>query len=277
MKFNKIVEVKKYKEQVVKAKIINAEGSTPSEIGKYMIISKEEIFGTIGGGNLEYLVINKSKELLNDKIKKSETLNIPLGPGIGQCCGGYVQIKLTHYENGKKSLERAKENINLFIFGAGHIGQALSLKSLNLNFNVHLIDSRKEFLLMSEYKDIDYIYAEQPWKLIKNLLPNSYYIVLTHSHDLDFKIINEILIYNTFKFVGLIGSQTKQNKFANRLKNNGHKKNLIDLIECPVGLNIKHTKEPNEIAISIIAQLIDYKNSLIIKNSNQIKKINKFK
>ena len=69
----------------------------------------------------------------------------------------------------KQSLENNVENSNLYIFGAGHIGQALSSKSLDLNFNVHLIDSRKNFLLMNEYKDIDYILAKEPWKLIKNL------------------------------------------------------------------------------------------------------------
>lgn len=274
MKFNKIQKVKDYKEEVIKAKIINSEGSVPSYEGNYMLISREDIFGTIGGGHLEYLVINKSKEILKNKIKKSEILNIPLGPGIGQCCGGYVQIQLTNHVNGKQSLENYKENSNLFIFGAGHIGQALSLKSLDLNFNVHLVDSRKSFLLMNEYKDIDYIFAKEPWKLIKNLLPNSYYIILTHSHDFDFKIVNEILTYNSFKFIGLIGSKTKKNKFENRLKNNGHNQNLIDLVECPIGLGIKHTKEPNEIAISIIAKLIDYRNNLNIIN-RQNKKVNK--
>ena len=268
MKFNKISEVKYYKENVIKAKIINAEGSVPSEVGNYMLISKKDIFGTIGGGHLEYLVINKARKLLENKIEKSETLSIPLGPGIGQCCGGYVQIKLIHYTNGKESLEKSIKNSNLFIFGAGHIGQALSLKSLDLNFNVHLVDSRKNFLLMNEYKNIDYIFANEPWKLIKNLSSDGYFIILTHSHDFDFKIINEILVYNSFKFVGLIGSKTKKNKFINRLKDNGHNKNLIDLIECPVGLNINHNKEPNEIAISIIAKLIDYRNSLTIKNLN---------
>ena len=268
MKFNKIQEVKNYKEQVIKAKIISSEGSVPSEEGNYMLISKKDIFGTIGGGQLEYLVINKARDLLKNSIKKSDTLSIPLGPGIGQCCGGYVQIKLTHYINGEESLENSIKNSNLFIFGAGHIGQALSLKAVDLNFEVHLVDSRQNFLLMNEDKDIEYIFAKEPWKLIKNLSRDSYYIILTHSHDFDFKIINEILLYNSFKFLGLIGSKTKKNKFTNRLKDNGHNQNLIDLVECPVGLNINHTKEPNEIAISIIAKLIDYRSSLIVKNLN---------
>ena len=66
-------------------------------------------------------------------------------------------------------MENFIENSNLFIFGAGHIGQALSLKSLDLNFNVHLVDSRKNYFIMNEYEGIDYIFAKEPWKLIKNL------------------------------------------------------------------------------------------------------------
>ena len=266
MKFNKIQKVKNYSEDIIKAKIIKAEGSVPRKIGDYMLISKEDIFGTIGGGQLEFIVINKSKELIKNNIRKSEILSIPLGPGIGQCCGGYVQIHLTYHEDGKKSLENSIENKDLFIFGAGHIGQALSFKSLDLNFNVHLVDSRKDLLLMNEYKDINYIFAKDPWKLIKNLPLNSYYIILTHSHNYDFKIINEILINNSFDFIGLIGSKTKKNRFASRLLDNGHHQSLIDLIECPVGLNFKHAKEPGEISISIIARLIDHKNSSISKN-----------
>lgn len=268
MKFNKILKVKNYKDDIIKAKVLSTEGSVPSELGNYMLISSKDIYGTIGGGHLEYLIINKSKELLKNRSKKAQILSIPLGPGIGQCCGGYVQIQLTYHASGEESLENFIENSNLFIFGAGHIGQALSFKSLDLNFNVHLVDSRKNFLLMNKNEDIDYIFAKEPWKLVKNLSADSYYIILTHSHDFDFKIIDEVLTYNKFKFLGLIGSKTKKNRFAKRLKNIGHNQNMINLIECPVGLKINHSKEPNEIAISIVAKLIDYRNSLIIKNFN---------
>ena len=278
MKFNKIKKVKNYKGQLIKAKIISTEGSVPREVGDYMLISKKDIFGTIGGGQLEFITVNRAKELLEESVKKKEILNIPLGPGIGQCCGGYVQIKLTHYLNGEDSIikERCsiKKNDNLFIFGAGHIGQALSSKSSDLNFEVHLVDSRKNFLYMNDHKDVDYIFADQPWRLIKNLPKNSYYVILTHSHDYDFKIINEILFNMSFKFVGLIGSKTKKNRFMSRLRINGHNQSLIDLIECPIGLNFNHTKEPGEISISIMAKLIDYRNNLHIKNSIYKKEIN---
>ena len=278
MKFNKIDKIKDYNKKIIKAKIINAEGSLPRTVGDFMLITENEIYGSIGGGQLEFMVINKAQEFLKNNTKKNVTLNIPLGPGIGQCCGGYAQILLSYHLNGEDSLLDEelyiKDHDNLFIFGAGHIGQALSLKSSDLNFNVHLIDSRKDYLYMNEYKDVNHIFADRPWELIKNLSTQSYFIILTHSHDYDFKIINEILFMKSFKFTGLIGSKTKKNKFSNRLKDNGHDQHLINKIECPVGLDIKHSKEPNEIAISIIAKLIDYRSRTNLQNYKITKKIN---
>jgi len=172
MKFNKLHKVKNYNKEIYKAKIIKTDGSVPREIGDFMLITIEDIFGSIGGGYLEFIIINKAKNFLKKKIKTNEKLNIPLGPGIGQCCGGYVQILLSHHLNGKESIEKEEFNYkvddNLFIFGAGHIGQALSSISTDLNFNVHLVDSRKNFLFMNEYKNIDYIFAEKPWHFIKS-------------------------------------------------------------------------------------------------------------
>ena len=150
----------------------------------------------------------------------------------------------------------------MYIFGAGHVGQELSSKSVNLDFNVHLIDSRNEYLNMQNEKEVIPIFAKFPWMLIKNLPKKSYCIVLTHSHDHDFKIINEILNLNTFQFIGLIGSKTKKKKFNNRLVKLGYNHNLINKIECPIGLQNIKSKKPGEIAISIIARLLEYRSNL---------------
>jgi len=113
--------------------------------------------------------------------------------------------------------------------------------------------------------------------IIKNLPKNSFFIILTHSHDYDFKIINEILKIQNFKFLGLIGSKTKFNRFKNRLLKIGHKENLISKIECPVGLKNISSKKPAEIAISIIGRLLEYRSQIEnYKNHDKdiLKKIN---
>jgi len=282
MILKKITDVKNYKLPVIKAKLISTEGSVPRNSGTFMIISNKCIFGSIGGGQLEYSVINKSREKLKENKKiKSEIINIPLGPAIGQCCGGYVRIKISKHRNGKESI--LNENIlnqsidNLYIFGAGHIGKTLSSRSIDLDFNIHLIDSRKEYLDIQKGKKITNIFAKFPWMLVKNLPVGSYFIILTHSHDYDFKIINEILNFNTFKFIGLIGSKTKMKRFNNRLIKLGHNKSTINKIECPIGLENIKSKKPGEIAISIIARLLEYRTNLLeisMNNKSILKSIN---
>ena len=214
-------------------------------------------------------------------ILNNQIINIPLGPSIGQCCGGYAQVEITKHANGFESLINEKflnfKLDNLFIFGAGHIGQELSSRSTDLDFNVHLIDSRNDYLKIQNEKEIIPIFAKFPWMLVKNLPKKSYYIVLTHSHDYDFKIINEILNINTFQFLGLIGSKTKKKRFNNRLVKLGYNQYLINKIECPIGLKNITSKKPGEIAISIIARLLEYRSNLSsiqIDDKNNLKIIN---
>ena len=104
----KIIDAKSINEKIIKAKIILAEGSVPRNIGTFMLISKNNLFGSIGGGQLEHQITDISKKNLNKKNFKKEIISIPLGPSIGQCCGGYVQIKLELYKNGNEALKSEK-------------------------------------------------------------------------------------------------------------------------------------------------------------------------
>ena len=267
MIFKKIIDARKYTKEIIKAKLIFTEGSVPRNLGTFMLITSKYLFGSIGGGQLEYTIIEKAKKILKENIsEKNQILNIPLGPSIGQCCGGFVQVEITKYSNGNQSLKNEKilisKSDNLYIFGAGHIGQELSKRSIDLDFNVHLIDSRNNYLKMLKEKKVTPIYVEFPWMLIKNLPKKSYYIILTHSHDYDFKIINEILNINSFQFIGLIGSKTKMKRFSNRLIKLGHNQSIINNVECPIGLKNISSKKPAEIAISIIGRLLEYRSNL---------------
>ena len=273
MKLNKLNNEIIYAKEIVKVKITNTQGSSPNKIYDIMLVSLDSIYGTIGGGNLEHLVINEAHSLLHQKIKKKK-LNVPLGPGIGQCCGGYVELVLTLHKNSMAAIKNEevmiKNKNNLYIFGAGHIGQFIADHIKDLNFNTFLIDSRENFLTINNYKNINYLLSKQPWKIINRLKKNSLYVVLTHSHDYDLKILNEIL-KRDFSFAGLIGSYTKKRRFFKRLEDNGHKKKVIDKIECPIGFDIANSKDPEEIAFAVITRLIYIKNKLIEKNNIQLK------
>jgi len=275
MKLQKLKNEINYKDIIAKAKIVNVKGSSPNKIDDIILISHDTIFGTIGGGNLECLIVDEAKNLINKKIKR-KTFNIPLGPGIGQCCGGYVQILLTLHKNSSEALKNEKlnedKNSNLYIFGAGHIGQALIAKLENINFNTFLIDSREDFLKMTNVNNINYLLSKKPWEIVTRLKDKSFFVVLTHSHDYDLKILNEVLKID-FTFLGLIGSKTKKNSFFKRLIDNGHNKSLVEKIECPIGINIGNSKDPDEIAFSIITRLILIKNNLNIIKNKKIKAV----
>ena len=275
MKLIKLTNEISFKDKIVKAKIINVKGSSPNKADDIILVSHDTIFGTIGGGNLEYLIIEEAKNIFKSKIK-TKKLNIPLGPGIGQCCGGYVQIKLSLHKNSTDALKNENLNkdksSNLYIFGAGHIGQALITKLKNINFNTFLIDSREDFLKMTNFNNINYLLSKKPWEIVTRLKDNSYFVILTHSHDYDLKILNEVL-KKKFTFLGLIGSKTKKNRFFKRLIENGHNKLLVETIECPIGINIGNSKDPDEIAFSIITRIISIKNNLKVIKNNKIKEI----
>ena len=264
-----------FNNEIVKGKILDVKGSSPNNIDDIILISQDTIFGTIGGGNLEYLVIDQAKKILNKKVK-NKILSIPLGPGIGQCCGGYVQIELSLHKNSKNALknESLKKNIkpNLYIFGSGHIGQAIISKLENINFNTFIIDSREDYLNMTNIKDINYLLSKKPWEIVSKLDDNSYFIVLTHSHDFDLKILNAVLKKNN-TFVGLIGSMTKKKRFYKRLINNGHNKSIVEKIECPIGIDIGNSKDPNEIAFSIITRILFIKNNMKYLSNNKVKEV----
>ena len=98
--------------------------------------------------------------------------------------------------------------------------------------------------------------------IINNSPTNSFYLIMTHSHKIDLDICSLLLNKNNFSFIGLIGSKTKKARFTSKLLKIGYSQDLINKIECPIGINTIKGKEPDIIAISIIAKLLEYKESI---------------
>ena len=281
MKLQDIDKIKIVQNNIILATIIKAKGSVPRNENVSMVISSSKQYGTIGGGELEYQVIKESKALLNNLDCNQKIIELPLGPALGQCCGGFVKIQLSKFKNGKNLLLKhdlkeqiINQNQNLYIFGAGHVGNALLSKLDGVGFNNFVIDSRENFISKINADYVFPILAKDHTIIIKNAPSKSYYLVLTHSHQLDLSICDSILKKNDFTFIGLIGSKTKKIRFTKRLIEIGHDKNLIDKIECPIGIQSIEGKEPDVIAISIIARLLEYKSSSAIKEKNYIRLVN---
>ena len=272
MKLQDLENINKLDKEIILITIIETKGSVPRNKNVKMIVSIDEQYGTIGGGELEYRTINEAINLLKDSSTKNKTLNYPLGPSLGQCCGGFIKIKLEKFNRGQDLLKKnnlknfiTKNYKNLYLFGAGHIAQSLSIKLDGTGFNVFIIDSREDFLSKIKSKYVTKVLAKNPEIIINNAPAKTFYLIMTHSHQIDLSICSSLLKKNDFSFIGLIGSKTKKNKFFKRLKNMGHKQEIINKIEIPIGLKGIEGKEPDIIAISIIARLLEFRS---LKNKN---------
>ncbi|HSX73546.1 MAG TPA: XdhC family protein, partial [Shinella sp.] len=116
--------------RVVIVEVASAKGSTPRDEGTFMLVAPTEIHGTVGGGQLEYDAIENARKLLADAGGEA-TLDIPLGPDIGQCCGGRVELTFTFANEAARAAldrrlaEEEREKPQVWVFGAGHVGRAL--------------------------------------------------------------------------------------------------------------------------------------------------------
>lgn len=241
-------DFKQKQEVVALVTVTKCLGSTPCVVSSRMIVTKDKkIFGTIGGGKLEFEAIDEAMIAMDENRIIESTYT--LGPEFEQCCGGKVEFMI----------EPMNQSPEVFVFGAGHIGIEIVHLLKGTPFKVHIIDSRENWF---DALELDSHINSHPVKLndfktfkdAVNWGENAYVLVLTHDHTLDFEIIAMALKEET-KFLGLIGSKTKRVRFNNMLiKEMGIEEGMSNVV-CPIGLNIGGDT-PKEIAISVVAQLL---------------------
>ena len=258
--FNGFNNFLNYNKRVIQASIVRTIGSSPRNSDTEMFISETDTLGTIGGGQLEYLVINHSKKMIAENIKK-DILKISLGPEIGQCCGGKVEVSLLEmYEKDKclalNRFDKKDKNLpHVYVMGAGHVGRALALQLQHLPVRCVLIDSRVDELAKCS-ADVETRLSAIPEEDIKSAPRGSAYVILTHDHALDFILCGAALDRHDAKYVGMIGSKTKKVKFKKWYQVN-YDNNLIRDFTCPIG-NVKNQdKRPSIIASFVAAEVID--------------------
>ena len=258
--FNGFNNFLNYNKRVIQASIVRTIGSSPRNSDTEMFISETDTLGTIGGGQLEYLVINHSKKMIAENIKK-DILKISLGPEIGQCCGGKVEVSLLEmYEKDKclalNRFDKKDKNLpHVYVMGAGHVGRALALQLQHLPVRCVLIDSRVDELAKCS-ADVETRLSAIPEVDIKSAPRGSAYVILTHDHALDFILCGAALDRHDAKYVGMIGSKTKKVKFKKWYQVN-YDNNLIKDFICPIG-NVKNQdKRPSIIASSVTAEVIN--------------------
>ncbi len=249
--------------------VISSQGSVPREAGTRMLVSATQVFGTIGGGHLELKAIAAARLLIVDCIDSASgshnaspgpiEQHFALGPSLGQCCGGAVTLRSMRLHNAHlDDWPLPAPRWHLQLYGAGHVGRAIVQLLAGLPCQVQWIDEReREFpagLVLPPH--IEKVCVEPVEAEVDSAPPGAFYLVLTHSHDLDLAIAQKILRRSDFGFFGLIGSKSKRARFIHRFEQRGIAEEAIARMTCPIGLPGIVGKEPEVIALAVVAQLM---------------------
>jgi xanthine dehydrogenase accessory factor len=224
-------------------------GATPIGVGTTL--------GTIGGGHLEWRAIEHARRLLGAEPLAMK-LKLPLGPALGQCCGGTVTLSFAPLSHESLAAwPRPSTLFHLQLYGAGHVGRAIARAIEPFHVQVDWIDERHEpFPEGSSPAHIRRVAVDAVEAEVNAAPEGAFYLVLTHSHDLDLRITHAILKRGDFAFLGLIGSATKRARFVHRLEAMGLRPDTLARMTCPIGLEGIPGKEPEVIAASVVAQLL---------------------
>jgi xanthine dehydrogenase accessory factor len=273
--------------------ILATEGSTPRRPGARMVVTETGQAGSIGGGALEHLSAAQARAILALAPGSWRIQDYPLGPLLGQCCGGRVRLLVEHLADppeqdgtfevvladrvlrrplnggaappalgargplpaaGARFLESVEtDSLPVFLFGAGHVGRAIAARAAGLPLDIAWYDSRPETADIPGVVVAD----EDEMAACAAAAPESAAVlVLTHDHGLDYRLVAAAL-GGEARFVGLIGSRTKRARFVKRLAAEG-----VDAarLTCPIGLPGIGGREPEVIAIAALAQLLMLRN-----------------
>ncbi len=235
-----------------------ARGSVPRAAGTRMLVGANEVHGTIGGGHLELKAIASARQMLAEGSTLPLEHHFPLGPALGQCCGGAVTLRWSPLAGADPATWPATAPLfTLQLYGAGHVGRAIVALLAGIACDVQWIDEREDqFPSAPLPPHIERVCVEPVEAEVRLAAPGAFYLVLTHSHDLDLAITQAILERGDFGYLGLIGSATKRARFEHRFEARGIERPLIDRIICPIGLPGIAGKEPEVIAVAVVAQLL---------------------
>jgi xanthine dehydrogenase accessory factor len=268
--------------------VLATEGSAPRGPGARMVVTSDALAGTIGGGALEHQAVHQARAILGLPPGSWRVQDYPLGPLLGQCCGGRVRLMVERLETlpdgdgpyvvelserlerrlfsgkgrgtvgargplpiaGESFVEPVEtERLPVLMFGAGHVGRAVAERAAGLPLHIAWFDTRLE---MAETPGVVLASEDEMVACAGEAGADSAVVILTHDHALDYRLTAAALAGNA-GFVGLIGSRTKRARFLSRLAGDG-----VDSarLACPIGLPGIEGKEPEVIAIAVLAQLL---------------------
>ncbi len=244
---NALADLQQQGEPCVLVTIIEERGSTPRNAGSKMVVSRERLYDTIGGGHLEYKAQAIAREMLENRVRETRLERFSLGASLGQCCGGATVLLFE---------PMGQPQAHIAVFGAGHVGRALVPLLASLPCKVRWIDSRDNEFPEQIPAGVEKVVNDEVVDEVENMPAGSYFIVMTHNHQLDLELTAAILERNDFTYYGLIGSNSKRAKFENRLRDRGFQPEIVQRMRCPMGISEVKGKLPVEIAVSIAGEVI---------------------
>jgi xanthine dehydrogenase accessory protein XdhC len=242
--------------------VAEIKGSAPREAGTHMVVTAKDSHGTIGGGTLEWEATRRARSLL-DSGEANAAMKLPLGPEIGQCCGGFVSLRLQRADQALCAEldaleEHEREKLPLvLLFGAGHVGKALARALAPLPLRVRWIDGRADAFPDPAIEGLEVVVTERLLDEVEAAPAGAAYLVLTHSHALDSMICAAALQRGDFAYLGLIGSRTKRAQFERGFRDLEIPQERIARLVCPIGGGRIRDKRPAVIAALVAAELLE--------------------
>jgi len=293
------------KEPSALVSILASEGSAPRGAGTRMLVTAQALYGTIGGGQLEYRAVEQARTILEHPEGSWRVQDYPLGPMLGQCCGGRVRLLIEHLDPAGLgwvadaaeerilvstfTANRIERQVNdhvapsglsargdrpragasiaeivgqrrmpIYLFGAGHIGQAIARHAANLPFRLAWFDTRPVFETIEGVAVVAEAAIEN---CVSEAPEDAAILIMTHDHALDYRLTKAALSRSPMAFVGLIGSATKRARFHGRLERDGICAEARGRLTSPIGVAGIAGKEPDVIAIATLAQLLQLRSA----------------
>lgn len=261
--YDEIIKVQKQKRDFAVLTIVKTDGSVARhESAKMLVFADGSSIGTIGGGTLEKRGIDEAVKAIQKGESKLLELSIDSKGVFDLICGGSAEI----------FIEVHKAKPKLILCGAGHVSKAIGDIAATIDFDITVIDSRPDWANAMRYPKADNIVVDDDMaKAIEELYTddNTFFVIATWDHKWD-KIALKSALYKKHRYVGMMGSRGKIAEVFEQLKAEGVDKALLDKVYTPIGLDIK-AETPEEIAISVIAEILMVKNNAAGKSLSENK------
>ncbi len=225
------------------ATVLATTGSAPRDASSKMVITASNTDDSIGGGQLEHQVCERARELIAQEANTAAIQHFPLAAATAQCCGGSVTVLLECF---------AQPALRVTVFGAGHVGRRVVRLLADMNAHVDWWDTRDE---QADESGVPCRALTNPDDaMTKASESGAQPLVLTHDHQLDYALVSAGLRQG-IEAIGLIGSNTKWQRFSARLLQDGFTPDDLARVRCPIGADLP-SKHPGAVAVAIVAELL---------------------